>query len=382
MVIQVGLAVTLLSGALLLIRSYVNIQQADRGFSASTLTMRFTLGDRYPLPERRKTFLRLVVDGIRALPGAQEVGAVSALPLSHSESLSWFEVEGFPNTPTQVVNTRWAAGHYFQAMGTRLIEGRLLDDGDVDGRPTVVVVNQAFARTYLQGPSPLGRHFRIPGNGALSSWAVVVGVVADVRHSNVEDAAPPQVYGSLLQGNGFDNFYLAVRSPIDPGDMTHSIRKKVHELDPVLAVADVHLMGDRVSDAVALRRFQTTLVTLFGLLSITLTAVGVAGLMAYSVRQRRAEIGVRLALGARTRDISSLILGEGLSVTLVGAALGMAGSLAMSRVLKSTLFGVAPSDPLVLAAAFVLLMAVTLIAAYLPLRRALRVDPSISLRRH
>jgi putative ABC transport system permease protein len=230
-------------------------------------------------------------------------------------------------------------------MGTRLIEGRFLDDDDVDGRPRVVVVNQAFAKASLPGASPLGRHVRIPGGSALESWAAVVGVVADVRHSNVEDAARP-----------------------------------LHELDPVLVVADVHLMGERISDAVALRRFQTALVTLFGLLSMALTAVGIAGLMAYSVRQRRCEIGVRLALGAGRRNVLSLILGEGLTITLMGALLGVAGSLAMSRVLKSMLCGVAPNDPFVLAEAFVVLMAVAAAAACLPSRRALRRDPLAWLR--
>jgi predicted permease len=377
---QVGLAMALLSGSLLLIRSYVAIQRADRGFSATALTMRFTLDDRYRPPERRKNFVRQVIEGISTLPGIQKVGAVSALPLSHAESLSSFEVEGFANSPTQVVNSRWATGDYFQAMGTRLIEGRFLNDNDVDGRPLVVVVNQAFAKAYLEGASPLGRHVRIPGGSALASWATVVGVVADVRHSNIEEAARPQIYGSLFQGNGFDNFYLAVQSAAEAGDMTFAIRQKVHQLDPALAVADVHLMGDRVSDAIALRRFQTTLVTLFGLLSIALTAVGVAGLMAYSVRQRGTEIGVRLALGARSANVWSLILGEGLKVTLVGALIGTAGSLAMSRLLKSTLFGVLPGDPGVLAVSFVLLILVALIAGYLPLRRALKADPLTSLR--
>jgi putative ABC transport system permease protein len=188
------------------------------------------------------------------------------------------------------------------------------------------------------------------------------------------------VYASLFQGNGFDNFYLAIQASNDPRNLTLSIRRKIHDLDPVLAVADVHSMGERVSDAVALRRFQTTLLTLFGMMSLALTAVGVGGLMAYSVQQRRIEIGVRLAIGARTRDVSSLILGEGLRVTLLGVLFGVAGALSLSRVLRAILFGVAPTDPVVLAAAFLLLMAVTSIAAYIPLRRALRVDPLTSLR--
>jgi predicted permease len=382
-VLQVSLAVLLVAGATLLIESYRNVQMADRGFSSSTLTWRITLDDRYREPDQRRAFFRNLFDDVRALPGVEAAGGVNALPLSGSEAISFFTLDGFANRDDQMVNTRWVSAQYFEAMGTRVKEGRPIQDSDVEGQPPVVVVNEAFVNRYYPGASAVGRRFRIRGLNAgdpLRRWSTIVGVVADVRHSNLEDAPPAQVYSSIYQGEPLDNLYVTVRSRAAPGAMVPTIRETIRRIDPGLAMADVHIMGDLVSEASARRRFQTTLLTSFGGVALALAAVGLYGLMSYTVRQRTKEIGVRLTLGARATDVLWLVAGHGIKVTLSGILVGALASVALARLLASMLYGVAPADPRTLAITSGVLTGVAILACYVPARRAIRVDPVATLR--
>jgi predicted permease len=382
-VLQVSLAVLLVAGATLLIESYRNVLMADRGFSSSTLTLRVSLDRRYSEPERRRAFFRQLLNDVRILPNVETAGGVNALPLSGSEAMSFFALDGFANKNDQMVNTRWVSAGYFDAMGTGIKEGRTIEDSDIEGRPPVVVVNEAFAGRYYPGASAIGKRFRIRGmdpGDPPRPWSTIVGVVADVRHSNLEDAPPPQVYSSLYQGEPMDSLYVAVRARVAPDAMVSTVRRTIRNIDPRLAMADIHVMGELVSEATARRRFQTTLLTAFGLVALALAAVGLYGLMSYTVRQRTKEIGVRLALGARTSDVFLLVAGQGARVTLLGIAIGTMAALMLARVLAATLYGVAATDPRAIIITAAVLTAAAMLACLMPARRAIGVDPVDTLR--
>jgi putative ABC transport system permease protein len=388
---QIALAVILLVGAGLLMRSWLELQRVDPGFSPATTTMRVTLDARYARPEQRLTFFRDLLDRARLAPGARRAGLVDALPFSRSERMGFVEIEGYPNRDGQLLHSRAIAGAYFDAMGTPLVEGRTFDDDDdVAGRPGVAIVNQAFVTTYLRGSgssgggrSALGARLRFPaGAGRPSPWSTIVGVVADVRHSNLEDAPPPQVYQSLWQTDA-DSIYLAVRGADDaaasaPGAV---IRRAVRDLDPALAVGEARTMEGLVGEAGARRRFQTLLLAVFAGVALLLAAAGLYSVMAYAVKQRTAEIGIRLALGAPRATVLRLVLGQGARLTLLGLALGAAAALGLTRLIAASLYHVSPVDPLTFLAAATLLAGAALLACYVPAGRAAGVDPLVVLRR-
>ena len=379
-IIEIGLAVVLLSGSALLIRSYLKLQSVDLGFSQSTLTMGFPLDSRYARPEQRRQFFRNVLERIGDLPGVQIIGLVDDLPLTSAESLSTFEVEGFANQQDQLVADRRISENYFKAMGTPLIEGRFFTEADSNTGSSVAIVNQSFAKAYFGGRDAIGRHFRFsPGLEKVGPWQTIVGVVADVRQTRPEDAAEPQVYGPFWQGDAA-RASVAIRTRIPPAQLVPVIRGLVREIDPVLAVADIRTMDQRFADANARRRFQTFLLAVFAGVALFLAGVGLYGLMVYAVKQRTAEIGVRIALGAQRWDVLKLILGHGMMLTIAGLAAGLVAALGLTRVLVSLLYGVVPSDPVTLIIVPVVLIAISLLACYVPARRAMRVDPMVALR--
>ncbi|MGA8267489.1 MAG: ABC transporter permease [Candidatus Acidiferrales bacterium] len=380
-VIEIGLAVVLLSGSALLIRSYLKLQSVDLGFSHSTLTMSISLDSRYTQASQRRDFFNNALGRISRLPGVQAAGAGDILPLSNAESLTLFEVEGYANTPDQLVESRRVTQHYFEAMGVRLIAGRLFNVGDYGESSLNVIVNQSFAKNYYSGADPIGQHFRFRDfqPGKVAPWSTVVGVIGDIRHSRPEDAGAPQVYLPFTQSDPTRAF-VAVRTSVPPAELIPTIRGVVREIDPVLAVADIRTMDERVADANARRRFQTFLLAVFAGIALFLATVGLYGLMAYAVKQRTSEIGIRIALGAQRRDVLRLILGQGILLTLAGLALGLVAALALTRVLVSLLFGVVPSDPATLIIVPVVLIVISLLACYVPARRATRVDPMVALR--
>jgi predicted permease len=388
---EVALAVILLTGSGLLIRSYVNLQDAPTGFSDSTLTMQIALDSRYSKPEQRQTFFHNVLDRLGELHGVSAIGAISDLPLSNSESMSYLTVEGYANQKNQLVDSRLATENYFDAMGTPLLAGRFFTRED--GAPKtsgVVIVNEAFAKTYLAGRDAIGSHLclcypfasgNVTASGANLNWSTVVGVVANTRHSNLENAPPPQVYMPFWQsGQGLSGAYIAIRTSSPSAQIIPSIRSVVHSLDPTVAVADIQTMDQRVSEASALRCFQTSLFGVFATVALFLAAIGLYGVMAYSVKQRTPEIGIRLALGAQPFDVLKLIVTLGMTLTVLGIFIGLAGAFALTRLLSSLLYGIAPTDPATFIIVSSVLLVVALLACYFPARRAMRVDPMIALR--
>jgi putative ABC transport system permease protein len=378
---EIGMAVVLLTGAGLLIRSYLALESVDLGFSQASLTMSISLDSRYTQPAQRRDFFNKIVGRISQLPGVQAAGAGDILPLSNAESLTLFEVEGYANKPDQLVESRRVTQHYFEAMGVRLIAGRSFNPADYGESSTAIIINESFVKAYYAGLDPIGQHFRFrdfePGKRA--PWSTVVGVIGDIRHSRPEDAAAPQVYLPFTQSDPTRAF-VAVRTSIPAAQLIPSIRSVIREVDPVLAVADIRTMNQRVADANAGRRFQTFLLAVFAGMALFLAAVGLYGLMAYAVKQRTAEIGVRIALGAQRRDVLKLILGQGIMLTIAGLAVGLIAALAMTRVLVSLLYGVVPSDPVTFIIVPLVLVAISLLACYVPARRAMRVDPMVALR--
>jgi predicted permease len=381
-VVEVALAVILLTSAGLVVRSYVNLENVQTGFSDRTLTMRITLDQRYSKPEQRRAFFQNVLEKIGELHGVKSIGAVDDLPLSHSETVSLFTLEGYANQKGQSVNSRSATEDYFRAMDTPLIAGRYFArDDEAPNAQRVVIVNEAFANAYFPGQSAIGKHFCMcfSENGKGIDWSTIVGVVADVRHSNLEDTPPPQVY-QLFWHTDRDSAYIAIRTAGPSAEMIPAIRSAVRAIDPNLAVANIETMDQRIWQASALRRFQTSLFAVFGGMALFLAAIGLYGLMAYSVKQRTSEIGIRLALGAQPAHVLGLIIRQGMTLTITGIIVGVLGALALTRLLASLLYGVAPTDPVTLVVVSIVLVAASLLACYVPARRAMRIEPMEALR--
>jgi predicted permease len=372
-VAEIGLVVVLLAGAGLLLRSYVNVMSVDTGFAQSTVSLRIDLNDRYQ-PQQRAPFFQDLIARIGSLPGVKAVGAIDGLPLTPFDNFTIVEVDGYANRKDQLVSVLDASSHYFSAMNTPLIQGRFFTDDEGAGGNQPVIVNQAFADTYFAGRNPIGRqislHFPHP------SPYTVVGVVANQR-SKLEQSAVPQAYHSFA---GEPTAYMAIRSTLPPSKVAAGVRAILRTADPNLVFSDFHTMGELVSEAAARRRFQMNLLTAFALMALLLGMVGIYGLLAYSVKQRTAEIGVRIALGASRGHVLRMILRQGLQLTLVGLLLGLAGSLVLTRVLASSLFGVSAFDPITFAAVPMLLCLVTIAACLVPARRAAKVDPMRTLR--
>jgi predicted permease len=372
-VAEIGLVVILLAGAGLLLRSYVKVMSVDTGFAQSTVSLRIDLNARYK-PQQRTPFFQDLIAKIGSLPGVKAVGAIDGPPLTPYENLTFFRVDGYANRKDQLLSVREATSHYFSAMNTPLIKGQFFTDDERTGRNQPIIVNQAFADAYFAGRNPIGQqmslHFPHP------SPYTVVGVVANQR-STLEESAVPRAYHPF---GGQPTAYFAIRSELPPGKVAAGVRTILRTADPNLTFSDFHTMGELVSEATARRRFQMSLLTAFALMALLLGMVGIYGLLAYSVKQRTAEIGVRIALGASQGHVLRMILRQGIQLTLVGLLLGLAGALVLTRVLASSLFGVSALDPITFAAVPALLLLVTIAACLVPARRAAKVDPMRTLR--
>jgi putative ABC transport system permease protein len=374
-VVESALVVVLLASAGLLIRSYIKVESVDTGFSQSTVTMYVSLDGRYSQPQQRIVFFRNLFAKTEALPGIQAVGAVNNLPLSNSEGLSMFQIDGYPNEKSQLAESRWITPQYFAAMGIPLVAGRFFTQDDNSDNAHNVIVNQSFARKYFVNRNPLGGSINTDDHHI--QWSTVVGVIGDVRHTSLEEAPLPQIYHP---GDGFESVYIAVRSTLPPKAVAAAIRATLHTIDPNLAVGDIQTMGELESAASAQRRFQTSLLTVFAAIALFLALVGLYGLMAYSVSRRTREVGIRMALGAQRADVVLLVMKKAASLLALGLACGLAGAWFATRAIQSFLFGVSRHDPATIASVCALLAACGLVAALIPARRAASIDPMQALR--
>lgn len=381
---EIAVSLVLLVGAGLLVRSFAAVQRVSPGFDPrDVLTFELTLsGPRYAEPSAVLETYRQLWQRLAAIPGVTAAGAVSALPLSQMMAWGPITVEGRTPAPGGAfVNTdiRVVAGGYFQAMRIPLRAGRLFDERDTRETPRVIVVDDAFAEQLWPGEDPLGKRVRSGGFDATAStpWLTVVGVVSRIKQDRLDAGSRIALYHPHTQYPA-RSLNVAVRSR--GGDVTAAVRAELSALDPQLPLHGLATMDDRVTASLARRRFSTLLLAAFALLALALGAIGTYGVMAYEVSQATRELGIRLALGATPRRLVGLVLREGLRLSLGGVAVGVVAALALTRALRSLLFGVPPFDPVTFAAVAAVLLAAALAACYLPARRAAAVDPVSSLR--
>ena len=383
---QMALALMLLVAAGLMVKSFARLKEVDTGFEpAGLLTAQLSLPEtRYPKPPQKEAFYRQLAERLRSLPGVQAASVSNSVPPEWLDIVESIEIEGQPvpagqNRPLAeelVVGT-----DYFQALAIPLVNGRPPAPQDNADAPPVAWINETMARRYFPGGDALGKHFHAGGFGPEDPWITVAGVVGDAKHNGLRAEKAPTIYVPYEQYPFWGGqMYLMVRAARDPLSLVAAVRREVQAMDSTLPLANVKTGDELMSLAFGRTRYQTTLIALFALLALLLAAVGIYGVISYSVAQRTHEIGVRMALGARPRDVIRLVVGQGVRLAALGLGLGLIGALALTWLMKSLLFGVSATDPLTFASIAILLAGVALVASYLPARRASGVDPMIALR--
>jgi putative ABC transport system permease protein len=389
---QVAIAVVLLAGAALLVRSLWNLQAVDTGMAIDRLTTARVWLPQPNNPEagpffthqQRVAVIRRIVERLQGSAGVQHAAMATALPAVPDTGIASFAAEGWPAERTDSASATGVTvtPAYFDALGIRLLAGRLLTDADDERAPRAVVVNERFATTYFPGEEPVGRRFRFVGRRgqipADAPWITVVGVVSDVREDGIDRAVRPQYYQSLWQVSNLNLAIVAQGQSRPPAAST--IQHAVAAADGNLPVYSVRTGEGLVAAQLASRRFATTLINAFAISALLLAALGLHGVVSYGVRQRTHEFGVRVALGATTARIMALVLGQAARLTAFGVAIGLAGTLVVSRLIATMLFDVQPGDPVTLAGVVILLAAVVLLATLGAARRAARIEAAVALR--
>jgi putative ABC transport system permease protein len=379
---EVSLALVLLIGAGLMIGSFTRLQSVETGFNAeSVLTMRAQLPrKKYGEPHQIVDFFKQAQARIAALPGVQAVGAISYLPLTGLASRDSFKIPGQPPpAPGQEpgVEVRVITPTYFRAMGIPLLKGRLLDERDLK-ESRVLLINETMAKKYFANQDPVGKQIEIMWDG--SGPDEIVGIVGDIREGALEKEPEPAIYWTHAREPSYSGMALVVRTAGDAARFQTAIQKEIRAIDPEQPIADVRTMKEVIARSIARPRFNTVLLTIFAVVALVLASVGLYGVMNYSATQRTHEVGIRMALGATRTDIMRLVVGNGMLLTLIGIGLGVGASLGLTRVMASLLFGITATDVPTFLGVSLVLVAVALIANYIPARRATRVDPVIALR--
>jgi putative ABC transport system permease protein len=385
-VVEVALALSLVVVAGLLTRSLARVLDTRLGFDpANVLTVRLTLPPaKYRQLKSYSDFNARLVERVSALPGVQSAATVNAVPLTNAGWDFGFVIEGKPPPPPGLgpdSQTNWVSPGFFRTMRMPIVEGRDFAPTDSYQSPKVIVVNQAFARRFFKGERALGQHihvlasFQDEGN---YTWEIV-GVVGDIHEQGLDQETRPAIYFSQTQ-QGFRAMNLVLRATGSQAELARAVRAEVLALDPEQAIGRVQTMDDLVSASVGSRRFQALLCGAFGLLAVVLAALGLYGLIAWSVAQRTQEIGIRMALGAPRGSVLRMVVLQGLELAGIGLGLGLAGALAASRALQAQLYGVSATDPLTYAALAALVTAVAALASFVPARRAATIDPQIALK--
>jgi len=382
---EIALAVVLLAGAGLLVRSFLAVKAIDPGFTPErVLAMNIKLPA--GIPESRNALYDAVLERVRTLPGVLAAGEADTLfELGGVGNLGLRAIEGQPPEPKNEwtpLSWGWVRGDYFQAMGVSLLRGRYFTARDGPQSPLVVIIDESMARRYWPGQDPMGKRFKGQDpRGHNDDWLTVVGVVRDMRRGGMEKNPTPHVfqpYGQALDGDRTGD--LLVRTTRDPRAVASALRETVRTLSNTAILSGVTTMEAQLSDQISPRRFQTWLLGLFSVIALTLASVGIFGVMHYSVLQRTHELGIRAALGAHPREVLRLVLGQAARPTLWGIAIGTCAALVLTRFMASLLFEIGPADPITFTGTPILLLLVALLASYIPARRAMRVDPMVALR--
>jgi putative ABC transport system permease protein len=391
---EFALALILLIGAGLMIRSFFALQSIDPGFNPNrVLSMVVSVaGTQEAEPHRRAIFYKQLLERVQALPGVEAAGGINHLPLA-GDMWGWpFTIEGRPKplpgeSPTGVY--RIVMPGYFETMRLPVLRGRGIAATDDAGAPGVVLINEKAARTYWPSENPLGKHIAFDDDKAATpTWLTVIGIVRDAKQENWAAAPYPEVYLAALQNGGFlgeleshaSYITLVVRTEGNPAPFSRTVKNTVWSFDHNLAISEVLTMDDVVAEANAQPRFEMALLGVFAGVALILAAVGIYGVMSYSVARRTHEIGIRISLGASRTDVLRLVVRQGLALALTGTAAGVVGALLLSRLMTKLLYEVLPTDPLTFAGVALLLTLVALAASYIPARRAMRVDPIVALR--
>jgi putative ABC transport system permease protein len=382
-VCEVALSLILLVGAGLMIRSFWKLQSVDPGFDTSnTLTLSVGLSPtRYSEPQQQLAFHDRVLEQIRAQPGVVAVGSTTTIPLTGGGSRQPFTVEGRPTPPVSeqpLAQTRYVSPDYFRAMGIPLRQGRPFDDRDRDGAPQVVIISEAMARHFWPGQNPVGQRLTASFHQQQGPREIV-GVVGDVKSRGLDDDAAATMYLPFRQAPRPWITFVA-RTASDPQGFVQPVSRAVYVVDREQALSSVRTMEQVLTESLSGRSFNMRLLMTFAGLALVLAAVGVYGVMNYSVMLRRRELGIRIALGARGPDVLRLVLGQGLALTLIGVGVGMAGAYALTRLMASLLYGVTATDFVTFGSVSGVIILVGLLASFLPARRATKVDPMIALR--
>ncbi len=383
--LEIALALVLLIGAGLLIKSFWQLRNVKSGFNSDNLlTLRIDLPEsRYREIPKQMQYRRAVLDEINTLPGAQ-AAMVSELPLSGDALMHNFLVEGRPQIDPgdePEVETRSIAGDYFRVMRIPLLAGRDFTPQDKEDTPLVGVINQSLARQFFQNEDPLGKRVRWARDEQVN-WITVIGVVGDIRQFGLDQPDETTLYTPYAQTNRAWKRWmsLVVRSESDTAALTGAVKNRIWKVDPMIPATKVQMMSDVMAEAVSAQRFNMSLLSIFAGVALLLSAVGIYGVISYAVAQRTHEIGVRVALGAQPRDVMKLVLGQGMLLALIGAGLGLIAAFALTRLMSTLLFGVSATDPMTFGVIALLLIAVALLACYIPARRAVKVDPMAALR--
>ena len=393
-VLEFALSVVLLAGAGLMVRSFVKLNQVDPGFDAeSVLTFSVYLMAEYPSIEGRNQFFEQLTKRIDALPGVRGVGSTSTLPLSAPSYAPIFNValpgefdfflrpgEGIEPDPEQFQPGTWIMADlnasrpgYFAAAGIPVLQGREFSEADDSGAAPVVIVDERAAQQLWADEDPIGQQIWF------GSWRTVIGLAHHTHHHGYGEEGPPQVYFPYAQ-QGSGRVSMVVKTDVEPRTLIPAIREAVAAIDPLVPIADIRTLDEIVSASVAQRRFTTFLMTAFAAGAVLLAALGIYGVLAFSVGQRRKEIAVRLAIGSTERRVARLVIADGMRLAAIGSVFGLGGALALSNVIQSLLFQVPPNDPVSFAGAGTLIIAIALLACWIPARQATGVDPASVLR--
>jgi putative ABC transport system permease protein len=378
---QIAVALTLLVGAGLLLRSFVKLNQVDPGFrSDNLLTAEVALSaERYAKDTDQLAFYEALTARLQRLPGVTHVSLAQSLPLTSEDNGTNMEIVGqpFPRGQEEEARLRFIGLNYFETLGIPSVAGRAFAATDNQQAPRVALINEAFARRYFAGQNPLRQKLKLGWGG--DEPKEIVGVFGNVRHRGLNDEARPEMYVPLAQFPT-GGMRLLVRTQVPPETLSKTLVNAVHELDAQLPVTKLKTLAQYRSNTLALPRFNLFVLLTFAGLALTLSLIGLYGVMSYAVAQRTREFGLRLALGAQPPDILQLVLKQGLTVVGIGLAIGIALALVLTRVMQSLLFGVTATDPLTFIGVAVLLVAVALLSCWFPARRATKVDPMIALR--
>ena len=392
---EVAIPLVLLVGSVLLMRSFARVMSVDPGFDPTgvvTADMAIPL-TKYQKPEQAAQFYTGLVDRLRAVPGVAAAGAASQLPLGKFDPDGALTFEGHPDAGGVGDNSydgfKYSAGYkvvsagYFESLGIHLLHGRFLKDTDAAGQPPVAVVSESFVTRFIPRVDPIGVRFKYAGMDPVNPVFTIVGVVADVHFQSLTRAPVPQVYVPLPQAPFRARFTTSVvaraADPRQQAQVAAALRDTLRQYDPEVPV-DISSLETMLANSVADRRMLLLLVGAFAALALSLAATGIFSVLSQAVAQRTSEIGIRMALGADASKVVALMLRSAMTSVLVGAAIGLAGAAVAVRVLRSFLFEVRPLDPAAFALSAAVLVGVALLAAYVPARRATRVDPLSALR--